>query len=103
LVAGLIAATRLIPSPQPVEPPKPPDLFATCGAAARELLADELEEFAEQRFDSEQAKEDAINEKIHDVIESSFVPLSEQVAKAIKANRLTEYARKIKAGEADEQ
>lgn len=90
------------PAPAPVDPPKPPDLFTTCGIAARELLAEELEKFASQRFDSDQAKEDAINEKIDDVIESSFAPLSDQIAKAIKENRLVDYARKIKAGEAHE-
>jgi hypothetical protein len=103
VVAGLIAATRLIPSPQPVEPPKPPDLFAQCGANARALLADEFESFAAQRFDSVEEKEDAINQKITDVIASTFQPLRTQVAKAIKENRLVDYARKIKAGEADEQ
>lgn len=103
LVAVLIAATRLIPSPPPVTPPKPPDLFAQCGADARALLAEEFEAFASQRFDSVEAKEDAINQKITDVVASTFQPIRTQVAKAIKENRLVDYARKIKAGEADEQ
>ncbi len=79
------------------------DLFAKCGADARALLADEFEAFAAQRFDTVKAKEDAINQKITDVIASTFQPFRVQVAKAIKENRLVDYARKIKAGEADEQ
>jgi hypothetical protein len=83
-------------------PQQQPDLFSQCGTAGRALLADELEAFASQRFDSDQAKEDAINDKIQDVIQASFVPVTELLADAIKANRVSEFAAKLRKGELNE-
>ena len=85
--------------PVPVDPPRAPDIVDTCTASGRALLADSLDTFAAKKFDSDQAKEDAINEAILDVIEASYVPLNEEITKAIKANRVTDCAEKIRKGE----
>jgi hypothetical protein len=93
---------QLLPTPNPVAPVIPqrvPDIVDRCGIAGRALLADALDEFAGKKFDTEQAREEAINEKIHDVIEASFVPLNEAIAAAIKANRVSDCADKIRKGE----
>lgn len=103
MLAVLVAATRLIPTPEVVAPARAPDTLDRCIATGRALLADELEAIASQKFADLQAKEDAINTKIHDVVESAFEPLNQQIAKAALANRLADYAKKIRAGEADEQ
>jgi hypothetical protein len=102
LVCALLLGPKLLPTPNPVAPVIPqrvPDIVDRCGIAGRALLADALDEFAGKKFDTDQAREDAINEKIHDVIEASFVPLNEAIAAAIKANRVTDCADKIRRGE----
>jgi hypothetical protein len=102
LVFALLLGPKLIPAANPVSPDTPqrvPDIVDRCGIAGRALLADSLDEFASQKFDTDQAREDAINQKIEDVIEASFVPLNEAIAAAIKANRVTECADKIRKGE----
>lgn len=102
LVCALLLGPKLLPTPNPVAPVIPqrtPDIVDRCGIAGRALLADALDEFDGKKFDTDQAREDAINEKIHDVIEASFVPLNEAIAAAIKANRVTDCADKIRKGE----
>jgi hypothetical protein len=102
LAFALLLGSNMLPDAKPVEPPTPqrtPDLVDRCGIAGRALLADALEDFAGKKFDSDQAREDAINEKIHDVIEASFVPVNEAIAEAIKSNRVTEVANQIRKGE----
>lgn len=102
LVFALLLGPKLIPAANPVAPVAPqrvPDIVDRCGIAGRALLADALEEFAGQKFDTDQAREDAINQKIQDVIEASFVPLNEAIASAIKANRVTDCADQIRKGE----
>ena len=102
LVFALLLGPKLIPSANPVAPVAPqraPDIVDRCGIAGRALLADALDEFSGQKFDSDQAREDAINNKIHDVIEASFVPLNQAIAAAIKADKVTECADKIRKGE----
>ena len=102
VAALLIAASRYVPMPTPVQPLPPakaPDLYQTCADAGRALLADELDKFAGQRFDSLQAKEDALNEKIDSVVVAAFAPMGERIAQAIKENKLTELAGKIKSGD----
>jgi hypothetical protein len=102
LVFALLLGPKLLPTPDsvpPVIPQRTPDIVDRCGIAGRALLADALEEFASQKFDTDQARENAINEKIHDVIEASFVPLNEAIAAAIKANRVADCADKIRKGE----
>ena len=83
----------------PVEPARVPDIVDQCGAAGRALLADALVDFAGKKFDTVQLQEEAINEKIADVIEASFAPLNEQIAQAIKTDRLTDCAEKIRKGD----
>jgi hypothetical protein len=102
LVFALLLGPKLIPSANPVAPVAPqraPDIVDRCGIAGRALLADALEEFSGQKFDTDQAREDAINNKIHDVIEASFAPVHEAIADAIKANRVADCADKIRKGE----
>jgi hypothetical protein len=102
LVFALLLGPKLIPAANPVAPVAPqrvPDIVDRCGIAGRALLADALEEFAGQKFDNDKAREDAINEKIEDVIEASFVPLNHAIAAAIKANRVKDCADKIRKGE----
>lgn len=102
LVIALLIGPKLLPTPDQVPPAIPqrvPDIVDRCGIAGRALLADALEEFASQKFDTDQARETAINEKIHDVIEASFVPVNEAIAAAIKTNRVTDCADKIRKGE----
>lgn len=83
----------------PVTPQRIPDIVDTCTASGRALLADELDTFAAKKFDSDKAREDAINEAILDVIEASYVPLNEEIARAIKTNRVTDCADKLRKGE----
>lgn len=102
LVFALLLGPKLIPAANPVAPvaqQRVPDIVDRCGIAGRALLADSLDELAGQKFDTDKAREDAINQKIEDVIEASFVPLNEAIAAAIKANRVTECADKIRKGE----
>jgi len=102
LVMAILLGPKLLPTPGPVTPVVPirqPDIVDQCGASGRALLADELEKFSGEKFDSDKAKEDAINDKISDVIEASFEPLNKQIADAIKANRVTDLADKIRKGE----
>lgn len=102
LVMAILLGPKVLPMPGPVAPVVPirqPDIVDQCGASGRALLADELDKFAGQTFDSDKAKEDAINDKISDVIEASFEPLNKQIADAIKANRVTDIADKIRKGE----
>lgn len=97
-----VVVVYLWPAPQqpaPVEPQRVPDIIDTCAASGRALLADALESFAGQKYDTEQDREDAINEKILDVIEASNAPIHEQIAKAIKAERIRDCADKIRKGE----
>ena len=105
VAALLIAASRYVPVPTPVQPTPPakaPDLFQQCADSGRALLADELDKFAGRRFDSLQAKEDALNEKIDSVVVAAFGPLGERIATAVRENKLTDLAAKIKAGEVHE-
>jgi len=83
----------------PVAPQRVPDIVDTCAASARALLADALDAFAAKKFDTDQAREDSINETILDVIEASNVPLHEEIGRAIKANRVVDCADKIRKGE----
>lgn len=103
LAIAVLMAPSLIPSEtKPLTPPVPvrvPDLFDTCAASGRALLADELTRIASSKFDSEQAKEDALNAKILDVLDASFEPFHNRLAEAVKANRLTEFAAKVREGE----
>jgi hypothetical protein len=102
LVCALLLGPKLLPTPDsvtPVIPLRELDIVDRCGIAGRALLADALDEFAGKKFDTDKAREDAINEKIHDVIEASFAPLNEAIAAAIKANRVTDCADKIRRGE----
>jgi hypothetical protein len=105
LVFAILLGPMLLPTADPVDPVTPqrvPDIVDRCGAAGRALLADALEDFATQKFDSIQAREDAVNQKIHDVIEASFVPLNEAIADAITRERVRECAEKIRKGELHE-
>lgn len=101
VVAVVLALKHFSPVmvPQPVTPQREPDIVDRCGIAGRALLADALEQFASKKFDTDQARETAINEKIHDVIEASFVPVNAAIASAIKAGRVTECAERIRKGE----
>jgi hypothetical protein len=99
LLVGVMFWPADHPIVKPVEPARVPDIVDQCGASGRALLADALTDFAGQKFDTDQAREDAINEKIGDVIEASFSPLNEQIAKAIKFNRVTECAELIRKGD----
>lgn len=102
LPLAFVAVVYLWPArdvPSPVVPARQPDIVDTCTASGRALLADALDTFASQKFDNDQAHEDAINESILDVIEASYVPLNAEIAKAIKANRVTDCADKIRKGE----
>ena len=103
LAIAILLGPNLIPADdKPVSPPAPvrvPDLFDTCAASGRALLADELDRIAASTFDSEQAKEDAINSKILDVLDASFEPFHARLGAAVKANRLTEFAAKVREGE----
>lgn len=97
-----VAAVYLWPareSPSPVVPARQPDIVDTCTSSYRNLMADALDKFATLKFDNDQASEDAINESILDVIEASYVPFNDEIAKAIKANRVTDCAEKIRKGE----
>jgi hypothetical protein len=105
IAALLLAVLPYLPKPtpvQPIPPAKVTDLYQTCADAGRALLADELDKFAGQRFDSLQAKEDALNEKIDSVVVAAFAPMGERIARAIKENKLTELASKIKSGDVNE-
>lgn len=102
LPLAFVAVVYLWPArdlPSPVIPARQPDIVDTCTASGRALLADALDKFASQKFDNDQAREDAVNEAILDVIEASYVPLNEEIAKAIKSNRVTDCADKIRKGE----
>jgi len=83
----------------PADPQRVPDIMDTCGASGRALLADALDAFAAESFKDDQSREDAINEKILDVIEASYAPLHDEIAKAIQANNVTACAEKIRQGE----
>jgi hypothetical protein len=102
VVAGILAlkhfSPAVLPPVDPVHPQRVPDLVDRCGITGRSLLADALVDFSRQSFATDQAKEDAINNKIHDVIEASFVPLNDEIAQAMKAGRLVEIAEKIRQG-----
>jgi hypothetical protein len=98
LLLGSMVLPRLAPV-TPVEPARVPDIVDQCSASGRALLADALVEFAGQKFETVQAQEDAINEKIGDVIEASFAPVNDQIAKAIKDDRLTDCAELIRKGD----
>jgi len=87
------------PPAPPVNPPRVADLVDTSAVSSRALLADALQDFAGKRFDSDQAKEDAINEKIADVIEASYEPVHQAIAVAIKTNRVQDCADLIREGE----
>lgn len=100
IAAALLLAPSLMPAtPVPVEPPRAPDLFDRCATSGRALLAEELLKIASQKFDSDAAKEEAINLRILDVVDSSYEPLHIQIAAACKANRLSDFAGKLKSGE----
>lgn len=103
LAIAILLGPSLIPAEnKPITPPAPvrvPDLFDTCAASGRALLADELDRIASSTFETEQAKEDAINTKILDVLDASFEPFHSRLGKAVKANRLTEFAAKVREGE----
>jgi hypothetical protein len=83
----------------PVVPDRVPDLYDQCAAAGRILLCDELEKIASQTFKDVQDKEDAINNKILDVVDASFEPFNKSLAEAAKQNRLVDFAAKVRKGE----
>ncbi len=102
LVAAVVLGPMLMPASTPVAPVAPvrePDLFDRCATSGRSLLADALDEISGQKFDSVAAKEDAINQKILDIVDACFEPLNVQIAKAANANRLTDCADLIRKGE----
>lgn len=102
LVAVTLFGLSMIPrppAPEPATPPRVPDLFDKQAATARALLSDELDEIAGQRFKDAKEREDAINQKIDDIVKSSFDPLFSHIGKAADENRLTELATKIREGE----
>lgn len=106
VVAAIVLGPLLMPAAGPVAPVIParePDLFDTCAASGRSLLADALDDIAGQKFDNFQAKEDAINQKIFDIVEACFEPLNVEIAKAANGNRLTDCAELIRKGEIREQ
>ncbi len=97
-----VVAVYLWPTPAapvPVEPPRVPDIVDTCAASGRVLLADALEDFATHKYDTDEAREEAINEKILDVVEAANEPLHEAIAKAIKTGRVSDCADRIRKGE----
>jgi hypothetical protein len=104
VVAAILAVKHFSPAimPTPVNPQRQPDIVDRCGITGRSLLADTLVDFSRQSFSNDQEREDAINGKIHDVIEASFVPLNESIARAIKFNRVFEASEKIRKGELHE-
>lgn len=102
LIAGLLAMKHFSPSVLPAVDPVParsPDLVDRCGVSGRALLADAVTDFSRKSFANDQEREDAVNEKIHDVIEASFEPVNVAIAKAIKSDRVTECADAIRKGE----
>jgi len=102
LVAVALFGVSMIPrpaAPEPATPPRVPDLFDQQAATARALLSDELDQIAGQRFKDAKEREDAINQKIDDIVKSSFEPLFGHVSKAADENRLTELSKKIREGE----
>lgn len=102
LIAAVMLGPMLMPAAGPVAPVAPvrePDLFDRCATSGRSLLADALDDIAGQKFDSVEAKEDAINQKILDIVDACFEPLNVQIAKAANANRLTNCADLIRKGE----
>jgi hypothetical protein len=103
VIAGILAlkhfSPAVLPPVNPVNPQRSPDLVDRCGITGRSLLADALVEFSSKSYSTDAEREDAVNEKIHDVIEASFVPLNESIARAIKAGRVVEVAEKIRKGE----
>lgn len=76
-----------------------PDIFNRAAASGRALLADSITEFAGTKYDSDQAAEDAMNERILDCLEAAFGPVGKEIEKARAASRLTDMAAKLKAGE----
>lgn len=102
LIAVSLIGVSMIPrppAPEPATPPRVPDLFDQQAATARALLSDELDQIAGQRFKDAKEREDAINQKIDDIVQSSFDPLFGHIGKAADQNRLTELSKQIRDGE----
>lgn len=84
------------PVPEPV---KPADVVDKCVESNRTLLGDAIEKFAGEKYETVQAAEDAMNQKILDVYQASFDPLFKKINEARKAEKLVELAVQIKNGE----
>ena len=101
-IAAISFALPYLPrptTPDPAPSPRVPDLYDNAAATARQLLADELEQIAGQRFDSPEQKEDAMNQKIVDIVQSSFEPLFVRLATAADTNLVAAIAQQIREGE----
>lgn len=101
LVFAVLLGPKILPqvTPQPVQPQRVPDIFDQSAASGRSLLADELDEIARTKFETVQDKEDTINQKILDIVQSCFEPVNVRIGKAAEANRLTDMAELIRKGE----
>ena len=88
-----------IPWPSPALEVRQPDIFDDACKSGRILFSEALDEIAGMKFDSDQAAEDFTNDKMLDCMEAAFPPLAKQIEKARAANRLTDMAAKLKAGE----
>lgn len=102
LSVAAIVVVLAWPSPRecPVpEPVKAPDVIDTCVESNRELLSGAIKDFAGEKYETVQAAEDAMNQKILDVYQASFDPLFKKINEARKADKLVELAIQIKDGE----
>jgi hypothetical protein len=82
-----------------LEPVKPADVVDQCVESNRELLGEAIKAFAGEKYETVQAAEDALNQKILDVYQASFDPLFKKINEARKAEKLVELAVQIKNGD----
>lgn len=76
------------PNPQPVFD----DVLAECYEVDRQAKADVLSEAAGREFNSDSEKADWINQEIRDAQSEALEPFADQVAEAIVAGQLAEFA-----------
>jgi hypothetical protein len=84
------------PVPEPV---KPPDIVAKCSEANRVLIAEQIRKFSGEKYETVQAAEDAMNQKILEAYQASYEPLFQKINEARKADKLVEFAGQIEKGE----
>lgn len=91
------------PIPDPDVPPAPvvvtKDVFDIASDMYRILLSDAFDEYASSTFDNDEARLKFIEEHTHAARISSFTDFNKQIQTAVKDNKVSEFAKALRAKE----